>query len=557
MRLTTVRIPALLTSIAAVVALLGALGSAATPKFMPDDPIRVEHDSEHVPSIGSLEPSLFVDFAYNVITGRPPVAAPRAGNLNTVEEVPDSSWFTNRVGTRPLTPAEITRGPNTLEGPAPGVWRVKASKSDGVTPGFTIEDTTGQRWFLKFDPPGYRGMSTGTEVAVTKLMWALGYNVPENYIAYLHRDQLVMATGATFRAPGGKRRAMRMSDIDRLLGRADRELDGRYRVVASKALEGKPIGRVRFQGTRPDDPNDLVSHEHRRELRAYGTFAAWLNHVDAKAINSLDTLVTRDERSFVRHHLIDFGSALGSGGVGPADYWAGTQYLVDGKSTLKRMVSLGFAKPAYHAAPFHESPALGRLPADNSGFDPDLWRPRLPNQAFLHARADDKFWAAQRLIALTTDLIEAAVRTGDFGDPSSEAFLVRALAQRRDAIARAYLPAVNPIADPALDDTGLLTFRNAAVDADVARAPLGYRATWSIFDNATGTSVAIGETSGRTTTLGSPDGLPTQVGAFLEVALHATGAMHPSWEVPVQAYFRRDETAWHRVGFERLPEAGD
>ena len=35
-----------------------------------------------------------------------------------------------------------------------------------------------------------------------------------------------------------------------------------------------------------------MPHEDRRELRGYGVFAAWLNHVDAKAINSLDTLVT-------------------------------------------------------------------------------------------------------------------------------------------------------------------------------------------------------------------------------------------------------------------------
>ena len=119
----------------------------------------------------------------------------------------------------------------------------------------------------------------------------------------------------------------------------------------------------------------------------------------------------------------------------------------------------------------------------------------MPNQAFLHARADDKFWAAQKLVALTTDMIRAAVRTGEFGDPASEEFLVRALAERRDAIGRAYLTAVNPIADPALDAAGVLTFRNAAVEADVARAPRGYRAVWSTFDNATHEAKLIGETS--------------------------------------------------------------
>ena len=59
----------------------------------------------------------------------------------------------------------------------------------------TIKDANGQRWFLKFDPRGYRGMSTGTEVTATKLMWALGYNVPENHIAYVRRWQLVVGDG--------------------------------------------------------------------------------------------------------------------------------------------------------------------------------------------------------------------------------------------------------------------------------------------------------------------------------------------------------------------------
>ena len=34
----------------------------------------------------------------------------RAGNINTIDEVPDSSWFTNRIGSQPMTDAEIARG---------------------------------------------------------------------------------------------------------------------------------------------------------------------------------------------------------------------------------------------------------------------------------------------------------------------------------------------------------------------------------------------------------------------------------------------------------------
>jgi hypothetical protein len=178
----------------------------------------------------------------------------------------------------------------------------------------------------------------------------------------------------------------------------------------------------------------------------------------------------------------------------------------------------------------------------------------VPNPAFLQARADDKFWAAQRLSAMTTDLIRAAVAAGQFDDAEAEEFLVRALAQRRDAIARAYLTALNPIADPALGSDGTLTFRNAAVDADVARAPRGYRAAWATFDNASGTTERFGDTTGATTQAQAPAPLPRRDGSFVKVELSAIGAEEEAWASPVNAYFRLRDSQWQLVGFERMPQ---
>jgi hypothetical protein len=551
MKTRTSRLAALVGGTLSLAAALTMPSTAASPRFYDDDPIWRERDTQDASGMKPLDVDLLVDLTTNLIGPRS-VDAGRARNVNSVDEVPDSSWYTNRAGARALTSADVFTGPDTTNGPEPGTWTVTSSKSDGVTPGFTIKDSKGQLWFVKFDPPGYRGMATGTEVAVTKLMWALGYHVPENHVAYMRREQLVIGSGAKFTPPGGTRRPMRPDDLDTLLRRADREADGAYRIVASKALPGKPIGRIRFFDTRPDDPNDIIPHEDRRELRGYGVFAAWLNHVDAKAINSLDTLITENGRSYVRHHLLDFGSALGSGGVGPADYWEGEEYLLEPKSMLKQMASFGFAYPQWHREPFYEAAAIGRFPGHNASFDADAWKPRVPNQAFLHLRADDKFWAASKLITLSTDLLRAAVRAGDFRDPASEAFLVRALAERRDAIGRMYLTAVNPIADPALAADGTLTFRNAAVDADFAKAPGGYRAVWFQFDNATGESARIGASTGRTTNLAAPAGLPRVNGAFIKVELSSVNSARSSWEAPVKAFFRYQAGQWRLVGFERM-----
>src|SRR5688572_11790904 len=548
-----IRMTALVAVLATAVTTTALVASSYAPKFFNDDPLWVEPETQDASGIKANEVNLFVDLTANLLRGtRATVPPARARNINTVDEVPNSSWFTNRGE---LTPERIATGPNTTAGPAPGTWTVISSKGDGVTPGFTVTDARGQRWFLKFDPRGFRGMSTGTEVAVSKLMWALGYNVAENHIAYMRREQLSIGAAARFTPPSGNKRALREADIDALLERLDREPDGSYRVVASKALAGKPIGRIRFVGTRPDDPNDLVPHEDRRELRGYGVFAAWLNHVDAKAINSLDTLVTENGRSFVRHHLIDFGSALGSGGVAAADYWAGSEYLVQTLDIAQQMAGFGFAFKGWHTDRFYESSSIGRLREANSDFNPELWKPRVPNQAFLHARSDDRFWAARKLAALGTEVLRAAVKAGEFGDPDAEAFLIRTLTERRDAIARAYLTAVNPIADPVLGTDGTLTFQNVAVDADVARAPQEYRAQWFVFDNATGDTTSLGETASRSTTVAVPASLPARAGAYVKVQLRSIGAMNPAWETPVDAYFRMVEGGWRLVGFERLPGA--
>ena len=91
-----------------------------------------------------------------------------------------------------------------------------------------------------------------------------------------------------------------------------------YRVAAGLLLPGRILGGFRYEGTRPDDPNDIVDHQHRRELRALRVFGAWTNLTDMKAGNTLDTLVPENGRQVVRHYLQDVGSTFGVGAHGPA-----------------------------------------------------------------------------------------------------------------------------------------------------------------------------------------------------------------------------------------------
>lgn len=523
----------------------------AGPRFYPDDPLPRVVDSQDAAKVEERELALYYDAIINLF-GRPGKReVGRAGSINSIDEVPDSSWYVNRGGPAPLAAAEVERGPNADTGPAPGRWEV-SRKANGVSPGFTIADSNGKRYFLKFDPPGDPELGTATEVIVTRLFHALGYHVPQTVIATLNPADLTIAADAQVRTRTGGRRMMVRSDITEQLGRAHRSADGSYRVVAGEALPGRPLGGFKYEGTRADDPNDIVPHEDRRELRGLRVFSAWVNHTDAKAINSLDTLVTEAGRSHVRHNLLDFNAALGSAGVGKRDRRDGYEYLAEFGPAKRALLAFGFYIRPWMRVDYPSYRGVGRFEAD--AFDPETWRPRVPNPAYVRSRADDTFWAARKLMALSDDLVRAAVRAGRLSDPQAEEFLATALIERRNRIGRAFLTRVNPVVDAALAADGTLTFRNAAVQHGFAAAPTAYKTTWHQFDNSAGTSRPLGEAEGATS-LRAPANLLTERDAYLRVDISAVSTEHPVWAAPVHVYFRRSEAGWALVGFERMPGA--
>ena len=549
----------MVAAIGAVVA-LGALSAeprprAAAPKFYSDDPVWREVDTQDAAGVEPRELNLLYENLESLFaTPGDPASDVRAQNVNTVDEVPDSAWFTNRAGHRALTVEEVIRASSTDEGPAAGRWTIVSAKSDGVTPGFTIRDTSGTTWFIKFDPPGWRGMATGAEVIVTRIFWALGYHVPANHLATLSVENLAIGEAATIQPPGAPRRPLRPADIEALLRRAEPNADGTYRVVASQALPGRALGGFLFHGVRSDDPNDVVRHEHRRELRGYRAFAAWVQHVDAKATNTLDTLVVEGGRSIVKHHLIDFGSTLGSGAVYPREAFEGTEYVIEPGELGRNILSFGFRIAPWRRVPLYESSEVGRIWTTHADWNPDDWKSRTPNSAHLRARADDLFWAASKMRTFTDDMLRAIVRTADWRDERNTEAVERFLIERRDAIVRQYLVGANPVTAPSLTVEGTLTFENAAVREGFAAEPESYRLAWMAFDNATRETTLIAETTVGAERAAAPIGVPSQPGEYLLVQISAVGGPHPSWERPVHAYFRRVSNGWDLVGFERQPE---
>src|SRR6266851_6365956 len=135
--------PALLL-VTAIVMCASAV-STKGPRFYPDDPIAREPE----PHDASKAQPYFMGDMYEMTvnlfgTSRYKPSGMRAQNINTIDEVPDSSWFTNRIGTTAVSIQDLVRGPNVGAPPDPSRWVVLREKASGAHPGFTAKDAKGE-----------------------------------------------------------------------------------------------------------------------------------------------------------------------------------------------------------------------------------------------------------------------------------------------------------------------------------------------------------------------------------------------------------------------------
>jgi hypothetical protein len=524
------------------------------PRFFPDDPLWIDDDKAlDASKAAEQEDSNGYDFLINTFQPPGDRRDVRAMNVNTLDDVPDSSWFTHRIGRRPMSVAEIVRGPDLENVPkAFEGWEVSGDKGSGVQPGFRMRDPKGQLYQIEFDPPSNPEMASGAEIIGTAFYYAFGYSTVDVYLAELDAATLKIGASATIRDPlMGRRRPLVKRDLDEIFRRAARNPNGKYRVLVSRFAAGRPLGNFRYYGTRPDDPNDIVPHEHRRELRGARVFGAWLNHDDSRGVNSLDMLETANGRGYIKHYMFDFGSILGSGTVFEQRHRAGNEYLFEQPPGWKTLATLGLYVRPWMLIDYPDAPAsIGRIEGD--AFDVRAWRPEYPNPAFDNMRPDDAFWAAKIVARFTDDIVRAVVEKARYSDPRATTYLTDTLIKRRDKVLRAWLNIVNPSDEPALTASGALTWRNVAVAAGMADAAQSYTLRWFAFNNAThekqyvadAQTVSVLEASAPASLLQSPND-------YIGVTITAQHPQQTAWAKPATFYFRRSGGGWTWVGAER------
>ncbi len=466
------------------IACLASLGFGAHPgvRFYPDDPVSSAPNPLPVGDIQKIKIYDLFDYLHQSVRQKPRDARPALG-VNTLGEVPDSDWFTNRHARNRMTREELQRGAGNRNEPIPP-YTIVGAKTEGITPGFRMRDSRGRLYFVKSDPIANPEMNTAADVIGARFFYAIGYNTPENYLAKIDDANWTIDERAIIALPNKISRRMKPQDLLDILSKAPRQRDGSYRITASLAIPGRDLGPFRYEGTRSDDPNDTIPHEDRRDLRGLFVFCAWLNHTDAKGANSYNALVRENGISFVRHYLIDFGSALGSDGDAAKDARFGNAYQIPtAGSALRTLLTFGLFPHPWERANYPKLKAAGRLEADR--FDPEQWKPNYPNPAFLSRRPDDEFWAAKIVVAFTDDDIRALVETGDYSDERVADYLVEVLAARRDKIGHTYFSKLLPLDAFRLVD-GRLQFEDLAVRHKFQPAR-EYEVSWSRFDNDSNT----------------------------------------------------------------------
>ncbi|MEP7119850.1 MAG: hypothetical protein ABJE95_03025 [Byssovorax sp.] len=410
-----------------------------------------------------------------------------ATNVNSVDEVPDSAWFTNRIGLvgAAMTPEGLVRGPcgdAAIDPTAPdGTWVIDGGSVVGEAPSFVVVVAGRGRFVISVDGAGQPERATGAAAIASRLYYAAGYWAPCASVVHVRPAIFALSPGFTLPSASGAPRALDAAALAQLLAAAPSR-GGLVRVVATRALPGSELGPFRYEGTRGDDPNDVVAHEDRRDLRGARVLAAWLDHGDASEHRTRDTWIARrgDEvlssPGIVRHYQVGLDDCFGrEADTDAASRRIGHENSLDLAQGTRDFLTLGVQEqPWDRAKRSADGDVFGYFSARD--FAPGLYRGDHPNPAFSRMMEGDGAWAARAVARFTPDLVEAAVRAGDFTFPRHTEFLIEQLLLRRKAVLRRYFARLSPIADVRVSGEDLCGNDLARSTATFGDAAFAYRA---------------------------------------------------------------------------------
>lgn len=424
-----------------------------------------------------------------------------AWNVNSLDEVPDSSWFHGRVGRRPLGRDDLAQG--ACKGRAPlatdSEWVVVSAKPNGANPGFMVKTLDGRKFLVKLEVDQVERASSADAVG-SRIYWAAGYDTPCNTVVFMRPDILRIAPDAKV-DEGGEKVKLEKRHLDRIFEVSSKMADGTYRASASLLFDAKPLGPWTYEGRRDDDPNDVVPHDDRREVRAGYVLGAWLNHFDAREQNTMALWIEPGEkgRGFIKHAMLDWGDCFGS--IWEWDALTrrlGHSHYLDFQHVAEDFVTLGLLDRPWHDVTL--GPA-GRVLGyfDVEHFAPDAWRPGYPNPAFGRMTERDAAWMTRIVAKIDDDAVDAMIDEAKIQNPVTDRELRRILKARRVKILQRWLGRLSPLTGPAIppNDAGRLCMEDLVVTTGLAAPKArGYSARGFVGDSLSETVVAAPTVSG-------------------------------------------------------------
>jgi hypothetical protein len=419
-------------------------------------------------------------------------------NVNSLDEVPDSAWFTNRPrASAPLdddapgacTAEDMLPPPDQV---ADGAWLIDHGKDNGSTVGFRVKVPGKGQYLFKADDEGKPERASAASVIGAAVYDALGFRTSCEQIVTFRKRQLVLAPGLEVVDNSGVTHPFDQAALDKALASTTQAPGQLVRMQASKWLPGVPIGPFRYVGTRADDPNDVVAHQDRRELRGMRVLAAWLDHWDTREQNSMDLWMASDPKDKraspgrVLHYVLDTSDTLGGElTVAEMSRRLGYSYTFDFAEISLALVTLGAVeRPWDHARPVagHETFAYYRI----QDFDPTRWKPLYPNPAFLRMTERDAAWMARLIARFSPAEVRELVHLGRWHDPSNVDYLTSVLVERQRRVLVRYLGKLSPLGEIRQTDTGQICA------TDFARLR-GLAATfrYTIVEHAAGQAVTL------------------------------------------------------------------
>ncbi|HEX4339594.1 MAG TPA: hypothetical protein VH062_26990 [Polyangiaceae bacterium] len=393
--------------------------------------------------------------------------AGEAPNVNSMDEVPDSAWFENRVGAHEIPLESVLKGACTdkqlLAGETvkDGEWTIDQGKSNGATPGFRVKLKEKGKYMLKTDAPVPERPTAAAAIGAAAY-FAAGFNTSCEQVIFVKPSSFTLTPGLTVTDNTERTRPFDEKALKKVFDDATHR--GEYvRLQASAWLPGYLLGPFRYEKKRDDDPNDIIAHEDRRELRGARLLAAWLNHFDAREQNSMDSWIgvggdpkkPELDPGFVRHYYLDTSDCLGS-------EWAwdgisrrlGQSYLLDWGYIAGDFATLGLIKRPWEEVQHHPGmEVFGYFDVDH--FDPETWVNEYPNPAFSRMTERDGAWMARILSHFTPEMVQGLTAMGRFQDPARTTYLASVLEGRLKRILARYLTRLSPLTNPRLDGSRL------------------------------------------------------------------------------------------------------